>query len=291
MALYDPDHCVLILPGGAVEVELSPLNGRVEELLAAESKHTCIPHLVTAILAHCLKRIGDNSEISVDSVRDLLVVDRDYLMIKLRQITFGDKVEAIFTCPKCLSKIDIDFCLSNLHSERVNGACLEHKVELSEHAAYIDDKGVSHAVIQFRLPTGADQEVIADANSDNANDELIQLLARCVTRIGTITQTDEEFLASLSTKTRAEIAKKMTEVAPGVDREMSAKCPECSHGFVAAFDISSYFLAELRNRLKCLYQEVHTLASSYHWAEREILDMSRKKRLRYVELLQQNKQG
>jgi hypothetical protein len=34
-----------------------------------------------------------------------------------------------------------------------------------------------------------------------------------------------------------------------------------------------------------LYEEVHHLAFHYHWSERDILDMSRAKRRRYLALL------
>ncbi len=34
-----------------------------------------------------------------------------------------------------------------------------------------------------------------------------------------------------------------------------------------------------------LYEEIHHLAFHYHWAERDILDMSRAKRRRYLTLL------
>jgi hypothetical protein len=44
-----------------------------------------------------------------------------------------------------------------------------------------------------------------------------------------------------------------------------------------------------------LYEEVHHLAFHYHWSEREILDMPRAKRRRYLALLagklEQSQQG
>lgn len=37
--------------------------------------------------------------------------------------------------------------------------------------------------------------------------------------------------------------------------------------------------------LKQLYNEVHFLAINYHWTEKEIMEMPRIKRLRYIEIL------
>lgn len=37
--------------------------------------------------------------------------------------------------------------------------------------------------------------------------------------------------------------------------------------------------------LKLLYKEVHFLAINYHWSEKEIMEMPRRKRLRYIGIL------
>lgn len=37
--------------------------------------------------------------------------------------------------------------------------------------------------------------------------------------------------------------------------------------------------------LKQLYKEVHFLALNYHWSEKEIMEMPRRKRLMYIENL------
>jgi hypothetical protein len=34
-----------------------------------------------------------------------------------------------------------------------------------------------------------------------------------------------------------------------------------------------------------LYREIHYLAYHYHWSEREIMDMTRDKRRKYIEVL------
>jgi hypothetical protein len=46
-----------------------------------------------------------------------------------------------------------------------------------------------------------------------------------------------------------------------------------------------FFLQELDERAAQLTQEVHTLALHYHWSEREIMQMPRRRRTRYLELV------
>lgn len=94
------------LPGGFYkneacfrEVKLHPPTGRVEELLGGASNSRFLASAITTLLAYCIERIGPITEITPEIVRDLLVGDRDYLVLKLRQMTIGDRVEATLVCP------------------------------------------------------------------------------------------------------------------------------------------------------------------------------------------------
>ena len=46
-----------------------------------------------------------------------------------------------------------------------------------------------------------------------------------------------------------------------------------------------FFFAEWMTGVGGLYEEIHYLAYHYHWTERDILEMSRAKRRRYLALL------
>ena len=88
-----------ILPGGYLDetgvahrdVKVSPLSGSDEELLCASGSDAAA---VTAILSRCVQRVGDVEPISEDLARNLLVADRLYLLLKLREATFGQRVQA-----------------------------------------------------------------------------------------------------------------------------------------------------------------------------------------------------
>ena len=49
--------------------------------------------------------------------------------------------------------------------------------------------------------------------------------------------------------------------------------------------MEGFVLGELHTSLDLLYREVHYLAYHYHWSEREIMEMPRAKRRRYIEVL------
>lgn len=222
------------------EVELRPLTGREEELIADRSTDENIAKLITAILTNCLLRIGPIREITTEIVRRLLVVDRDYLILRLRQLTFGDKIEGTILCPECNQKIDIDFDLNDVGIERKNGFKPTFLMELSKQAAY-KIQGEMHQEIEFRLPNGADQEEIASLIGNEAK-ALTELLARCLKRIGSIEKITPDLIRSLSMLARREIESRMREVSPSLDLKMDAKCPYCHLNFVNNFDIHTFFL-------------------------------------------------
>ena len=98
------DEITCLLPGGYVDdaggihrrVELAALSGKEEEFLAGQPVDAA---LVTAILSRCMRRIGTISPVSEEVARHLLVADRQYLLLKLRAVTFGDQVQATILAP------------------------------------------------------------------------------------------------------------------------------------------------------------------------------------------------
>ncbi len=290
----DPATATLDLPGGYrdpdgglhLEAALRPITGREEEFLAAHLGLTPIPGLVTRLLAGCLGRLGPFEPVTPQMVRDLLVVDRDYLLLKLRQLTFGDQVRAILVCPACGQKMDIDFELARVPIEARRPAGSTETIELSPAAAYTGADGKTHRLVEFRLPTGRDQESLAVVPGIDEARAITTLLARCLLRVGDVTSVDESVAAGLSVVARREIEDGMERVAPRVDLDMDVTCPECNHGFVQPFDFSRLFFAEVKLRREQLYREVHVLALHYHWPESEILALTRAKRRTYLELVQ-----
>jgi hypothetical protein len=139
--------------------------------------------------------------------------------------------------------------------------------------------------VVFRLPTGTDQEELSGLLEDNEGTALTTLLTRCVRRIGADDHPDTESIAGLPAQARAEIEQRMRQVAPSVAQTMDAVCSGCGRAFTAPFDVQRFFLGELRTDGTRLYQEVHYLAYHYHWAESEIMAMTRDRRQTYIDVL------
>ena len=277
-----------VLPGGYYDTagrlhrdfDLAVLTGREEELLT-QAHHPRPAALVTEVLSRSVRRLGDISPVPPAVTRDLLVGDRQYLMLQLRRTTFGDRVEANLACPwpGCGQRVSLDFAISDIPVEVPPQPGPVHVMTLSATAA-----GGEGREVAFRLPTGADQEELSDLLDGNEGAALTALLARCVRRIGMDDNPGQESIAGLPALARAEIEEGMRQVAPSVAQTMDATCTECGRAFTAPFDVQRFFLGELRSDAR-LYQEVHYLAYHYHWAESEIMAMTRDKRQRYIDVL------
>lgn len=281
-----------LLPGGWRDdagtlhqrVVLKPLTGR-EEILLAEHGRRESASLVTKVLSHCLERIGNITSISEDLTRNLLVADRHYLLLKLRELTFGPRVQATLSCPwpDCGEKVDIDFSLADLPITASEKKGPRYKIRLSEEMA-VKEGGVCFQEVLLRLPTGADQEIVSPLLATNEAQAFDLLLERCIISIGPKEQTQNR-IKKLSPAARKEIENAMEALAPKVELELGADCLECGREFVAPFDPQDFFFGELRTSRDLLYREVHYLAYHYHWSESEIMEMPKTRRQDYIAIL------
>jgi T4 bacteriophage base plate protein len=260
------------LPGGLVleegrrlgQAALRPLTGREEEWLA---KHPRAPSaaVTTRLLSNCLVWL-DDAKITSDLIRQLLVGDRDYLMLQLRRITLGDEFQAVFTCPACSAKMNTNFDTSEVPIESHPQTAASYTLELREPQP-------AGRTVRFRLPTGSDQEALF--GMDPA-DGVGTLLNRCLLDDGGAPLLPEE---------QQSVIEAMERVAPRVELELDLTCPECRQSFVAPFDTTSFFFDEMRINAGRLLGEVHALAFYYHWSEADILQLQRDRRRAYLALL------
>ena len=235
LLIEHPEEGLFLLPGGLLdsngecrrEVKLRPLTGREEEWIADPTREWTEAALVTALLQRTLERIGPHRA-TQEMIRSLPVGDRDYLMLKLRRITFGKRVEVILHCPRpeCGKKMDIDFDLDQIPVERMPTRP-SYTMILSEAAAPVEDHGHSQREIVFRIPQGGDQEAARGWSASGGEDLFRRLLERCLLKIGGTEEQIADRVSRLSARAVEEIAAAMERHAPQVQVEMEARCPEC----------------------------------------------------------------
>jgi hypothetical protein len=265
-------------PGGRLhrQARLRPLTGHEEELLASTTGSPT-PLLVTAVLGRCLVQLGGFRPVPPDVVRELTPGDRDFLLLQLRRISYGDHVRADLRCPwaECGELVTIQFDLAELPvREAVDRAPL-HRLP----------SGGDDPEIWFRLPDGTDSEELWAWAAEDPAAATTALLVRCITRIGVEDAPGPDRIRDLPAARRAAVEAEMERLAPDLTRTLEARCTACRRIFAAPFDLHRFFFGELRSDADMLYREVHRLAYHYHWSEPQILDLPRGRRQTYLELL------
>ena len=227
---------------------LRKMRGHEEALLADRKLRKNGGKLVTELLASCLKQLGDLKPVTRQVVSQLTSADRNYLLLELRKITFGEELAANYTCPVCG---EINHVLENLEElpvSRVNGSGPpEIVVELED--GYEDKGGEFYTTMVFRLPTGADEEKTADIVKDNPSRGMNALLTRCLQSLDDIPSNRREALGTklmsdLTMGDRARIEKAFRQDTPGVNLTREVECESCGHRFQTSLDLTSFFLLQ-----------------------------------------------
>jgi hypothetical protein len=259
------------LPGGLLQdgciqrnARFRPLTGRIEQSLIESAASLDRPAYVTSVLSQVLDAIGE-SAIDADMVSRLSVADRQYLMLRLAALLNGEQMWLKVDCGHCDAPFDVELLRCDLPVKQAGDSF----PEVSLHLENWD--------IEARVPTGQDQEAIPQSTEEEA---LRTLLQKCICSVNGGSP-HAEFSQLLNEEEIEAIDEALDEVAPAVCDRLLVTCPECNTEQNALLDhyanigLNEYFF----------YDEIHTLASHYHWSEADILDLPRSKRRRYLQLI------
>jgi hypothetical protein len=220
--------------------------------------------------------VGPLNPVTMQTAASLTAGDREALLLHLRRLTLGDRLQGVLSCPDpgCGEKMDLDLRVSDLLLPPYTHSQEQYETTIAENG--------SNYSVRFRLPTGADQEVVAAPIYSDPQAAGDLLLRRCVERVATEDGQPVEDLPSVVINQLPAI---MSELDPQAELMLDAACPACDHVFSALFDTATYLFQELDGRARHLYKEVHLLAFYYHWSEAEIMGMTARKRRLYLNLL------
>lgn len=245
---------------------LRPLTGEDELALAALAADALpLPELMTSLLARCVVSLGGVAPVPAWLIASLSVGDREALLLRLRGLSYGNRLDGVLNCVHCGAKLDLDLTTDGLLVAPYPQPAPAYELALN---------GVT---VTFRLPNGEDEAVIAQMSGglDAAEDELLR---RCLVRV---TPDDQP----LSDALVEAVEQAMLDCDPQAELDIAKQCPECDRAFTALFDAAQFFVHEIGQRAAQIYREVHALALAYHWSERDILALSYPRRQMYLTLL------
>jgi hypothetical protein len=263
------------LPGGVwTEGELRrdfafrPMQGHVE-LVISESNAglEATPLRVTSILHAALEDLGGKPPREQD-IWALSVGDRQFLMRQLALKLGKDEKWFSADCSACHETFDFPIRQSELPVK-----------DAGEGFPYVSVK-TSIGDVRLHVPTGHDQaEIPQDVSTDEAR---LWLLQHCVEK-GSGKHGESLSLSDLSDDELLRIEQAMEEVAPEIGVIVESECPVCGRAnriyldpYAPVFDLKSQ-----------LFSQIHILAATYHWSQKEILDLPVARRLTYLSLIDQ----
>jgi hypothetical protein len=230
------------------EVVLRKMTGREEAILADRKFQRNGGKLVTELLHSCVLSIGSLKANGRGPIAKLYSADRNYLLLKLRSITFGPELRATYTCSGCGESFEVLEDLDELPVRALGDGEDPANILVELEDGYVDRDGEVHTALTLRLPTGADEEAVAAQMRENASLGKNALLARCTKSLGEMAPHRVDALGTvimreLTLTDRRRIDRAINDAAPGVDLARPLDCPSCGKSFTATLDMSLFFAA------------------------------------------------
>jgi hypothetical protein len=204
-------------------------------------------------------------EQSVDALAELPLAERNAMLLEVRAITFGRRMEGFAVCPEC-------------------GAQLEFAVNTSELV-----KGLS-----AQPPEAAEGLSELAMRPANTSDLLACLDAQSVEQARDILLARTLGLDDVDS-TKAQQARPETWLKSWISRfdalnasaeiRVELQCASCTGRALLDLDIATFLALEIALAARRLIAEIHALAASYGWSEQAILAMTASRRAAYLEML------
>lgn len=207
------------------KLQVRPMTGNEEEILATP-RFVKKGQAVNMIFNHCT-----NNEFNCEN---LLTIDRTYLLIYLRGISYTPNYDAEIKCPLCESKFSTTIDLNGLYVDECPDDFDESKL--------VGTLPNSNFQFKYRLSTGADDQRVQDYRdrrikdfelSGQADDTLHYRLALMLEHVENITDKHQiqAILRALPIADLNYLRNLVNEPPFGVDTTCNIVCPSCQQDF------------------------------------------------------------
>lgn len=261
------------LPGGLIAnkqllkgVEFKAITGHVELAIVEAGKHAnTLPEYINQLLFAVIETLADVPA-TISRIEQLSVGDRHFLLREL-VIFFNGPIKWFnYSCSHCGEKFDLPIEWQSL-------PVINAQSRWAEMSHVIADK-----LFILQEPTGAIQKELATYQGDDFKSKLINA---CVISIdGKPFNEDIE----LNTQEMLAIEGVLENSSVQLITDLETSCPACEHVMQVNIDLVD---AILETEISIL-EDVHYIASHYHWSENAILDLPRQRRFQYLELIEQS---
>lgn len=220
---------------------------------------------ITLLQAACA--VNDNLTIA-----KLSIGERDARLFLLREWMFGNRMYHTTNCPVCTEKVEWETRANAMRIQELDDSFSTRIFELSSQDFYI----------KYRLVNSLDiiQLLKQKIALEEANGNLLKCCMLDIKKQGKSYSIDK-----LPAALVVSIEEEMAQKDPQADLQLQVSCPACNHEWTVGFDIMHFFWTEIHNWAQRLMQEVFLLARFFNWSEKDILNMSPRRRQLYLQML------
>jgi hypothetical protein len=215
-----------------------------------------------------------HTDVPPGEIARLTIGTRDRLLLSLRRMMFGSRMEAVTLCPACHASLELEF-----DADDISVAPLD-RTKLHEGAEQLS---LSHDGydISFRLPNSLDLLALP---KDGLVDENTRVLVERLL-IRALHDGREMPAAELPPAVVDALGQRIALADPQAEVRLNLSCAECGANWRAPFDIVSYLWCEIDAWAMRLLRDVHRLARVYGWPEADILAIGPTRRQCYLDML------
>jgi hypothetical protein len=232
-----PSDTAVNLPGGYINAagevtrtaEVRELNGKDEEIIARSSD---LGKVLMTILQRGTVKVGE--EKATDAILDqLLIGDRDQILLGILKTTFGSQVKIQSFCSGCAEyktvEIDVD--------KDIKSKVLVDP--LNDRVFTVKGKGAEYTV---RLPNGVVQKKMIDNMDKNSAELTTLVLEGTVVKIGETPVYSAMQVQNLSVSDRQKIIEEINTRAPGPQfADVTVNCPDCEGEVLVPINLGTLF--------------------------------------------------
>lgn len=194
---------------------------------------------------------------------DVPLAERNRLLLRLRELSFGAELSAIAGCSSCSAQLELSVPVAELTALTEAGECAG--------LAWSEDGR------RFELRSATTADLLASLELAEVAAAQDLLVSRCLT-VDPPEDADRLSEAPM-------VLEQFERLHATAELRCSVACPECASEEVVDLDIGRFLWTEVRRAASRLLREIHALAAGYGWSEQAILAMSGPRRAAYLEIV------
>ena len=221
-------------------VEIKYMTAKEEDILTS-------PSLLREGLAvdRALQNVILNTSVRVE---ELLIGDKNALVVATRITGYGEEYQTSVTCPSCMEQDTHTFDLSELEHLDFETAMSDHNVTVSAENTFTVKLPLSKATVECRLLTGKDEIRMLKKSKKNAKKKTSTALTDQFSSFITTVNGETDpfrvgvFIQQMPARDSRYLRKVFAEISPNIDMRQHFECSSCAYTADMEVPLTSDFL-------------------------------------------------